>query len=53
MRADEPCREQAPFHEISDPTYSPVPMPRNRAYAPIPADDVQILGKVVGVLRIL
>ncbi|MFD6495092.1 transcriptional repressor LexA [Streptomyces sp. NPDC059944] len=28
-------------------------MPRNPAYEPIPADDVQILGKVVGVLRVL
>ncbi|MEU9744654.1 transcriptional repressor LexA [Streptomyces niveus] len=28
-------------------------MPRNPAYAPIPADDVQILGKVVGILRVL
>ncbi|MCX4920049.1 transcriptional repressor LexA [Streptomyces sp. NPDC060011] len=28
-------------------------MPRNAAYEPIPADDVQILGKVVGVLRVL
>ena len=28
-------------------------MPRNAAYAPIPADDVKILGKVVGVLRVL
>ncbi|MFJ8896932.1 transcriptional repressor LexA [Leifsonia sp. NPDC102414] len=28
-------------------------MPRNPAYEPIPADDVKILGKVVGVLRVL
>ncbi|WP_435223425.1 transcriptional repressor LexA [Streptomyces sp. Tue6028] len=28
-------------------------MPRNPAYAPIPGDGVQILGKVVGVLRLL
>lgn len=28
-------------------------MPRNAAYEPIPAGDVQILGKVVGVLRVL
>ncbi|MFI5795064.1 transcriptional repressor LexA [Streptomyces sp. NPDC051677] len=28
-------------------------MPRNPAYQPIPGDDVQILGKVVGVLRLL
>ncbi|MEU1592854.1 transcriptional repressor LexA [Streptomyces sp. NPDC005708] len=28
-------------------------MPRNAAYAPIPADDARILGKVVGVLRTL
>ncbi|MFJ3306604.1 transcriptional repressor LexA [Streptomyces sp. NPDC086549] len=28
-------------------------MPRNSAYAPIPGDQVQILGKVVGVLRVL
>ncbi|OIJ68078.1 transcriptional repressor LexA [Streptomyces mangrovisoli] len=28
-------------------------MPRNPAYQPIPGDDAQILGKVVGVLRLL
>ncbi len=28
-------------------------MPRNPAYAPIPGDHAQILGKVVGVLRLL
>ncbi|MEU0035563.1 MULTISPECIES: transcriptional repressor LexA [unclassified Streptomyces] len=28
-------------------------MPRNASYAPIPGDDAQILGKVVGVLRLL
>lgn len=28
-------------------------MPRNPAYQPIPGDDVRILGKVVGVLRLL
>lgn len=28
-------------------------MPRNPAYQPIPADQAQILGKVVGVLRVL
>ncbi|MCW7940812.1 LexA family transcriptional regulator [Streptomyces hygroscopicus] len=28
-------------------------MPRNRAYEPIPGDQVKILGKVVGVLRVL
>ncbi|MFF0142144.1 transcriptional repressor LexA [Streptomyces sp. NPDC005227] len=28
-------------------------MPRNSAFEPIPADDVKILGKVVGVLRVL
>ncbi|MFE5374109.1 LexA family protein [Streptomyces mirabilis] len=28
-------------------------MPRNPAYKPIPGDDAQILGKVVGVLRLL
>ncbi|MFG2603318.1 transcriptional repressor LexA [Streptomyces sp. NPDC048514] len=28
-------------------------MPRNPAYAPIPGDQAQILGKVVGVLRVL
>ncbi|MCX4598405.1 transcriptional repressor LexA [Streptomyces sp. NBC_01549] len=28
-------------------------MPRNPAYEPIPGDDAQILGKVVGVLRLL
>ncbi|MFE0516465.1 transcriptional repressor LexA [Streptomyces sp. NPDC058964] len=28
-------------------------MPRNPSYAPIPGDEVQILGKVVGVLRLL
>lgn len=28
-------------------------MPRNSAYAPIPGDDARILGKVVGVLRVL
>lgn len=28
-------------------------MPRNPAYEPIPGDQAQILGKVVGVLRLL
>jgi repressor LexA len=28
-------------------------MPRNPAYEPIPGDGAQILGKVVGVLRLL
>lgn len=28
-------------------------MPRNSAYEPIPGDQAQILGKVVGVLRLL
>ncbi|WTZ46699.1 hypothetical protein OG241_31575 [Streptomyces sp. NBC_01390] len=28
-------------------------MPRNPSYEPIPGDDAQILGKVVGVLRLL
>ncbi|GAB7111030.1 hypothetical protein JCM4814A_93480 [Streptomyces phaeofaciens JCM 4814] len=29
------------------------PVPRNSAYQPIPGDQAQILGKVVGVLRLL
>lgn len=28
-------------------------MPRNASFAPIPGDDARILGKVVGVLRVL
>jgi repressor LexA len=28
-------------------------MPRNASLAPIPGDDARILGKVVGVLRVL
>ncbi|MFD1312279.1 LexA family protein, partial [Streptomyces kaempferi] len=28
-------------------------MPRNPSYEPIPGDEAQILGKVVGVLRLL